>query len=195
MDNVPIALYFGGLVLLFPLVLMTIQWRRYSLLASCHDQSQSMWSPFAVFEVELRVRQLLMQHKKGSVTAVTVTQLLPHAVTDADAAVYGEAAAMYQDAVARMKDSSFICILQAQFLMYDLKRPLLARRALLLSQMRKPTLDIKFVIFKSTKHLEETAFQEEDIIGFVTGEKYLALSRAYDKRCCLLLADFWKGLG
>jgi hypothetical protein len=42
---------------------------------------------------------------------------------------------------------------QAQFLMYDMEKPLLARRALLLTGMRKPSLDEKFVIFKSTKHL------------------------------------------
>jgi hypothetical protein len=65
-DNVSVYMYFGGLILLFPLVLVSLKWRRYSLLASCQDGSQSSWSPFAIYEVELRVRQLMVLHRYSS---------------------------------------------------------------------------------------------------------------------------------
>jgi hypothetical protein len=103
-----------------------------------------------------------------------------------------EASKIYKAAVSELSDSSLVCVLYAQFLMYAINAPLLARRALLLAESRKPSLDERFIIFKCMKHLEENAFQQEDIIGFVTGEKHLHLSKAYDKQCCVLLAEFWE---
>jgi K+-transporting ATPase c subunit len=52
------------------------------------------------------------REKSRSASATTVTQMMTHTAPGVDAKVMQEAAAMYRDAVARMKDSSFICILQ-----------------------------------------------------------------------------------
>ena len=56
-------------------------------------------------------------------------------------------------------------------------------------------MDERFVIFKTKKFLEESSFQSSDIMAFVASEKHRLESTQYDKRCCVLLVEFWKAVG
>jgi PAS domain-containing protein len=193
MQHSPAVLFYGGLCIILPFMYTLVLWRKKSLTESFFPDESAMM--FGDMESELRVRFLLEESaaeaqreqrqlgttsrkKKGNLTTV-----------------HGKAAKWYSLALAIYPKSSLLCAMQAQFFIYEMDKPLLARKALLEAEARGAKLDIAFAIYKTKKYTEENASQNSDIMTWVACEKYWKLSKFYDRRCCMLLSEFWTRLG
>ncbi len=82
-------------------------------------------------------------------------------------------------------------MLYAQFLVYEADKPLLARRALLMAESRKPSLDVAFVIMKLKKHMQMYFLQKTNLAKFIESEKHRKLVDQSDKACLMALTEFW----
>jgi hypothetical protein len=190
----PAVLFYGGICLFVPFMHTLLLWRKRMLTNTYFPEDSSLM--FGDMESELRIRFLLEQ------AAADALREQRHAGVrnkqkkeDHQANVTTKAAQWYATAVVIYPKSALLCAMQAQFFIYEMDKPLLARKALLEAEARGAKLDVAFAIFKTKKYTEESASQNSDIMTWVACEKYWKLSKFYDRRCCVLLAQFWVCLG